>query len=93
MNLLFPLLYTIVFYCTLPSATKILHGFFYVQMQFCVCVCVHVCVLDVHAHVCMCISMYVCDSYNTQNGIETIGGLLYFNNLSTFVYLLYSLFY
>ena len=30
----------------------------------------------------MCICMYVCDSYNTQNGMEPIGGALYFNFLS-----------
>ena len=56
------------------------HGFVCV----CACACVHgfVCVLDVHACVCMCICMYVCDSYNTQIGMEPIGGSLYFNFLS-----------
>ena len=57
MNLLLPLLYTIVFYCTLPSATKILHACLYIQIQF--CVYMHVCAC-VRACVCVCVCVCVC---------------------------------
>ena len=43
--------------------------------------CVCVCVLDVrvHAWVCVCVLECMCGNYNIQNGMELIGGLLYFN--------------
>ena len=75
--MLFP---TIVYYCILlysafshkDSPCMLL------QIQFCVCMCVldiRICVC-MHAHAYMYLH-YVCDNYNTQNGMEPIWGLLY----------------
>ena len=86
MNLLLP---TVVYYCillysALSRKKSSMHAYIYKYNSVCLCVCV--CVLDVHARVGMCICMYVCGSYNTQNGMEPIGGLLYFNYLSSFLF-------
>ena len=76
--------------CLQPQRSS-MHAYTYKYNSMCACVCM--CVLDAHARVCMCICMYVCGSYNIQNGMEPTRGSLYFNCLSSFVCLLNSLFY
>ena len=43
-----------------------------------------VCVGCARARVYVCVLECMCGNYNTQNGMELIGGLLYFNYLPSF---------
>ena len=76
---------TIVYYCTLlysafshkdpPCMLIQIH----VHVFVCVCVCVCARVRWMCMHMCACVLAYIimCGSYNTQNGMKPIGGLLY----------------